>query len=69
MHKLQDLKVYHKALNFTRVVRLKTRAFPKNELFVLVSQFRRAADSIALNIAEGAGNTSKVTRSGVSRSQ
>lgn len=59
MHKLKDLKVYHKALSFTKLVRTITKNFPKEELFVLTAQFRRAADSIALNIAEGAGNTSK----------
>ncbi len=60
MHKLKDLKVYHKALDLTKTVRKTTRAFPKDEIFVLSSQFRRAADSIALNIAEGAGNASKI---------
>ena len=59
MHKLRDLKVYQKALSFTKSVRTTTRNFPKEELFVLTSQFRRASDSIALNIAEGAGNSSK----------
>lgn len=59
MHKFKDLKVYQKALIFTKLVRNTTRRFPKEELFVLTSQFKRAADSIVLNIAEGAGNTSK----------
>ncbi len=59
MHKFKDLKVYQKALRFTKLVRSTTKNFPKEELFILSSQFRRAADSIVLNIAEGAGNTSK----------
>ena len=59
MHKFKELDVYKKALTFTRVVRETTKRFPKEELFVLSSQFRRAADSIVLNIAEGAGNSSK----------
>jgi four helix bundle protein len=41
------------------VVRKATKSFPKDELFGLISQFRRASDSIVLNIAEGAGNSSK----------
>lgn len=59
MHKFKDLKVYQKALLFTKLVRVATKKFPKEELFILTSQFKRAADSIVLNIAEGAGNTSK----------
>ena len=59
MHKFKELDVYKKALTFTRVVRETSKRFPKDELFVLSSQFRRAADSIVLNIAEGAGNSSK----------
>jgi hypothetical protein len=55
MHKFKELDVYKKALTFTRVVRETTKRFPKDELFVLSAQFRRAADSIVLNIAEGAG--------------
>ncbi|HEV8538317.1 MAG TPA: four helix bundle protein [Bacteroidota bacterium] len=59
MHKFKDLIVYQKALKFTRLVRQSTKGFPKEELFILTSQFRRAADSMVLNIAEGAGNRSK----------
>jgi four helix bundle protein len=59
MNKFKDLKVYQKALKFTKLVRRTIRTFSKEELFGLTSQFRRAADSIVLNIAEGAGNSSK----------
>ena len=59
MHKLKELKVYHKALAFTKLVRQVTKTFPRDEMFVLSAQFKRAADSIVLNIAEGAGNSSQ----------
>jgi four helix bundle protein len=58
MHNFRKLKVYQHALEFTRSVRLATESFPKHEMFALTAQFRRAADSIVLNIAEGAGNRS-----------
>ncbi len=59
MHKFSELKVYQKALLFTKLVRKTTKSFPKDEMFVLSVQFKHAADSIVLNIAEGAGNSSK----------
>ncbi len=58
MHRFRELKVYQRSLQFTTVVRTLTAGFPKEELYVLTSQFRRAADSIVLNISEGAGNES-----------
>lgn len=58
MHKYEDLNVYKKALIYTKTVRNSTKVFPKEELYSLTSQFRRAADSIVLNITEGAGNYS-----------
>ena len=51
--KFEELKVWQRALNFTLAVHQVTLGFPKEELFVLSSQIKRAADSIALNIAEG----------------
>ena len=53
----EELKVYQKSLNFIDDVYKHTKEFPKDEIYGLTSQFRRAASSIALNIAEGAGST------------
>ncbi len=58
MHRFRELNVYQRSLQFTKTVREVTKSFPKDEQFVLSAQFRRAADSISLNISEGAGNDS-----------
>jgi four helix bundle protein len=49
----QDLLVWQKAHLFVLAVYRLTSAFPKHEVYALSSQFRRAAVSIAANIAEG----------------
>ncbi|WP_458627682.1 four helix bundle protein [Winogradskyella sp. PC D3.3] len=51
--KFEDLLVYQKAMDFGEVVDHQVKSFPSHELYALSSQFRRAADSIALNLAEG----------------
>ncbi|MBU2939732.1 four helix bundle protein [Lacinutrix sp. C3R15] len=51
--KFEDLIVYQKAMNFGEVVDEQVKQFSNHELYALSSQFRRAADSIALNLAEG----------------
>ncbi|MBP9211976.1 MAG: four helix bundle protein [Bacteroidetes bacterium] len=59
MHNFRKLNVYEKAIEAGCEVRSMLRSFPKEEMFALSQQFRRAVDSIALNIAEGAGNNSE----------
>ena len=53
MLKFERLTVWQKAITLTGEVHQLTRKFPKEELYILTSQIKRAADSIALNIAEG----------------
>jgi four helix bundle protein len=53
MYRFEKLQVWQKAMNFCKLVYKKTNDFPDEERFGLISQFRRAATSIPLNIAEG----------------
>jgi four helix bundle protein len=55
MHKFRDLKVWQRAMDFVTEVYRISAGFPRSEQFGLTSQVRRAASSIPLNIAEGAG--------------
>lgn len=55
MHNFKELKVWQKGKKFVKDIYILTRKFPKEELFVLTSQMRRAAISIPSNIAEGSG--------------
>ncbi len=55
----RDLKVWRRAMDLAVLVYELTRSFPKDEQFGLTSQVRRAAVSIAANIAEGYGRSSK----------
>jgi len=51
--KFENLTVWQKSLDFSANIHELTRSFPKEELYILSSQIKRAADSINLNIAEG----------------
>ncbi|MCL0082069.1 four helix bundle protein [Dehalococcoidia bacterium] len=50
----KDLEVWKEAVKLCVICYDMTKSFPREEQFGLVSQMRRAAISIAGNIAEGA---------------
>lgn len=54
----RDLDVWRQAVDDAVLVCRATDAFPKSELYGLTNQLRRAAVSIAANIAEGSGRKS-----------
>lgn len=55
MHTFRKLKVWQRGMDFVTEVYKVSASFPQTEQFGLTSQIRRAANSIPLNIAEGAG--------------
>ena len=54
----KDLTVWREAIELTVAVYCRTRRFPPSERFGLAAQMRRAAVSVASNIAEGAARGS-----------
>ena len=55
MKDFRNLKVWEKAHQLTLALYRITASFPREEAYGLTSQIRRAASSIASNIAEGCG--------------
>ena len=49
----KDLIVWQKSLDLAVEIYKLSSLFPKEEIYVLTSQIKRAADSVSLNIAEG----------------
>ena len=58
MNYFKELKVWQKAIELVTETYLKTQTFPKEEIYGLTSQIRRAAIYIPSNIAEGTGRSS-----------
>jgi four helix bundle protein len=57
-YKFENLKVWQKAMELNDETFKISKKFPIDERFNLISQIRRAADSIVLNIAEGSTSQS-----------
>jgi len=51
--KFEKLIIWEKAMEFGEQINIMSYKFPKEEVYNLSSQIRRAGDSIALNISEG----------------
>ena len=54
----RDLQVWQKSIEWVEAIYNASKNFPQDERFGLTSQVRRAAVSVAANIAEGAERTS-----------
>ena len=54
----RDLVVWQRSMRLAEEIYSATRTFPREELFGLASQMRRAAVSVPSNIAEGQGRDS-----------
>src|SRR6266852_1244813 len=58
MKDFKELKIWHKAYELSLALYGASRSFPREEIYGLTSQLRRAAVSIGANIAEGCGRRS-----------
>jgi four helix bundle protein len=54
----KDLIVWQKAMILVKTIYTVTKKYPKEEIYGLTSQLRRAAVSVACNIAEGQARNS-----------
>ena len=59
MGSYKDLDAWKNAMQLVKEVYLLTKKFPKEEMYALTSQAKRAAVSVPSNIAEGLGRQYK----------
>src|SRR5258708_30189040 len=59
MRDFRELKVWERAQALTLAVYKETACFPKEEMYGLTRQIRRAAVSIGANISEGCGKNTR----------
>ncbi len=53
MYNYKDSRIYREAYSLTKEIYFKTRTWPSEETFSLISQIRRSAHSVNSNICEG----------------
>jgi four helix bundle protein len=56
--RFEKLEVWQEARKLNHAVYCLTKKFPRDEMFAMTSQIRRAAVSVSANIAEGSGRNS-----------
>ena len=59
MRNYKNIIAWQKADELTRKIYATTKSFPREEIFGLTHQMRKASYSVAANIAEGAARESK----------
>src|SRR5437763_14171062 len=59
VHPFEKLRVWQSARSVIKNVYRTTKAYPRSEVYGLISQTNRAAVSVAANLAEGASRTSR----------
>jgi four helix bundle protein len=60
MQNYKELKVWAKAHEVTLNIYKISKSYPKDEIYSLTNQLRRASASIPANIAEGCGKNSQL---------
>ena len=58
--RFESLTIWHQARSFSNRIYEVTACFPDVERYSLISQMTRAANSVSLNIAEGAGRDTDI---------
>jgi four helix bundle protein len=59
MFNFKKLESWHRAIDFADLLYSSTRDFPRDEMFGLTMQMRRAAVSVSSNLAEGSSRSSR----------
>ena len=60
MFNFEKLESWHRAIDFADLIYSSTSDFPREGLFGLAMQMRRAAVSVSSNLAEGSSRSSRV---------